>query len=456
MLGVHGVARAGADYYLSDLGQELPVGRGPCWTGVAAAGLGLEGEVDAPGLRLLLEGRHPLTGADMRSGRVRVAGWDLAFSAPKSVGVLFALGGPDMAAAVVAAHDEAVSGALIYLEHHGVTAVRRRGPESVVLPTSGLVAARVTHAVNRNEDPHLHTHVVMANLVHGSDGAWGACDRRGIEAHRAAADASYLAHLRAGLVSATGVRWAGGPERAPEILGVPPALLGEFASRSADIRRHRHEFGSRSTRGARVAWAATRAAKGPGRDYADLAAEWARRARAVGVDTLDLPGRSGPTARRLDEHRFAASVWLTPHGGVRRRDAVAAFAGAALDGISANALAQLVDHWVPTGSVGVAEPLRPRGAVVPPGYLLHALGPRPLDPGDHEVWVGAAREVEAYRARWGLGASVQPLALMSPPLVSPARLADHLRTTRRVEVARARLERRAPRSAPEVERGLVR
>lgn len=94
MLGVHGVARAGADYYLSDLGRELPAGGSPCWTGTAGADLGLRGEIDPAGLHRLLEGRHPLTDRAIGSGRTRVVGWDLTFSAPKSVSVLFAVGGP--------------------------------------------------------------------------------------------------------------------------------------------------------------------------------------------------------------------------------------------------------------------------------------------------------------------------------------------------------------------------
>ena len=100
-------------------------------------------------------------------------------------------------------------GALRYLEQHGVTATRRSRLESAVVPTTGVIAGQFTHAVSRNGDPHLHTHVVMANLVHGVDGRWGACDGRGIAAHRAAASEVYGAHLRAGLTAALGVRWAG-------------------------------------------------------------------------------------------------------------------------------------------------------------------------------------------------------------------------------------------------------
>jgi conjugative relaxase-like TrwC/TraI family protein len=389
------VARTGADYYLSDLGRELPAVRGIVWTGAAASALGLRGDVDAAALRLLLEGRHPLNGRPMGSGRTLVAGWDLTLSAPKSVSVLYALAGPNTAAAVVASHDVAVSAALLYLERHAVSAVRRRDAEADILATSGVVGARVTHGVNRNQDPHLHTHVVAANLVHGSDGIWSACDRRGLEAHRVAADACYQAHLRSELVTTLGVQWSRGADRGSEIAGVPLTLLGEFASRAAEIRLHRHQMGARSARGARVAWAVTRAPKVAGHDYGELATAWSARARALGIDRLDMPRRTGPPARRFDEHRFSATVWTTPHGGVRRRDAVAAFADAAPDGVPGSDLGRVVDQWVPAGRIGVGEPLHPRRAVVPDGYLVRALGARPLKPDAHEAlgWCRAGARV---------------------------------------------------------------
>jgi hypothetical protein len=113
-----------------------------------------------------------------------------------------------------------------------------------------------------------------------------------------------------------------------------------------------------------------------------------------------------------------------------------------------------VAQWVPPGPVGVAEPFQPRRTVVPANHQLRLLGPRPVDPGDHEVWRGAARAVDAYRERWGLGQGAEPLG--TPPSLAAlpaARLADHLRTEREVATARARLGWRAPVT---VERGLGR
>jgi hypothetical protein len=69
------------------------------------------------------------------------------------------------------------------------------------------------------------------------------------------------------------------------------------------------------------------------------------------------------------------------------------------------------------------------------------------------VWVGAARALDGYRARWGLERATEPLGLGHGALAGlPAtRLADHLRTARHLDEARARLGRRHP---AELELGL--
>ena len=154
MLGIHGVGGDGADYYLSDPALELPAHVAPSWIGAAAAGLGLEGVLRPADFERLLRGDlRPGSGPGGRSARTSVAAYDLTFSAPKSASVLFALGGRDVANGVVAVHLDGVAGALAYLERYGCTARRRSGAESMVISTTGMVAASFTHAVNRNGDP---------------------------------------------------------------------------------------------------------------------------------------------------------------------------------------------------------------------------------------------------------------------------------------------------------------
>jgi conjugative relaxase-like TrwC/TraI family protein len=504
MLGIRRVGRDRTDYYLSDLGRELPLGASPDrpgrWIGTAGVALGLTGPLEPSGFRALLEGRHPRTGRPMPSAPVSVCGFDLTFSAPKSVSVLFALGGEEVARRVVDAHGGAVESAVRYLECHAVSATRRDGTTREVVATSGLIGGLFTHAVNRNLDPHLHSHVVVANLVHGVDGRWSACDWRGLAAHRAAAAAVYEAHVRAGLMADLGVRWHGRgaptaagvmdapPARPAEIVGVTPELLGVFSSRHAEIRQRVHEVGAQTARGRHVAWAATRESKASA-PYEVLVGEWQRRAGVVGelselselghgyLDRLSTRTGVGLRPAVLDEHRYAAVLSITPHGGARRRDVVVAFGAAASDGMDAVSLNHLVSHWVPSnGSVGVAEPLHARSAVVPANHLLRALGPRPTDAATHDVWVEAAHAIDAYRERWcvddradrtagadradrfdrtghvdGAGRPDGPDRASEPlepgtnlASLSAARLADYVRTTRLLDTARARLGVRAP------------
>jgi conjugative relaxase-like TrwC/TraI family protein len=467
VLGVHRLSSKGADYYLSDLATELPLparwqeGRAE-WVGQAAEGLGLRGPVDPTHLRAVLGGRHPTTGGPLRSERATVPGFDLTFSVPKSVSVLFGLGGEEAARQVLAAHREGVSGALRYVEAHALSARRGSGEGRELVPTTGMVAASFTHGVNRNLDPHLHTHVVMANAVHGQDSRWGACDHRGLSAHARAASAVYDAHVRAELTARLGVGWVVAPGLRAEVAGVSPLLLGEFSSRAADIRRHMADWGSHSARGARVAWSATRAEKGPGVTFHELAAEWGRRARSVEgppLTEMDLPGRRGSAGERrtLDEHRFGAVLSLAPDGAARRRDVVTAFGTAAVGGAGAQSVERLAELWVSSGGqVGVAEQAHPLRSVVPSGYQLRALGPRPVDPAGHQVWRDAAGAIDTYRRRWSvttpgdaLGADALPQGLASLPA---ARLVDHLRTARQIESARLRLGWRE-RRALEMDRG---
>jgi conjugative relaxase-like TrwC/TraI family protein len=470
MLGVHRLAAKGADYYLSDLAAELPLpasweaGRS-AWVGQAAAGLGLRGAIDPAHLRALLAGRHPTSDHRLRSERATVLGFDLTFSAPKSVSIVFALGGEEVARHVVAAHQESVRGALSYIEAHGLSARRGTGERREVVSTTGLVAASFTHGVNRNLDPHLHTHVVMSNLAHGSDGRWSACDHRGLWAHRTAAAAVYDADLRHRLSTQLGVRWTDGPGLRSEIDGISPHLLGEFSSRAADIRRHMAEWGAHSARGAHVAWAATRPEKRRGAGFGELSLQWERQAGAFGDPRHELASvlrrrDASGIGRNLNEHRFGAALSLAPDGGARRRDVVSAFGAAAVGGADAQSIERLTELWMPPLSdrvqVGVVEDVRSLRSVVPAGHLLGALGPRPVDPGDHEVWRDAAHAIDAYRNQWGvrgtadaLGVGTMPSGIASLPT---DRLVDHLRTTRHVDTARQRLGWRVS-PAHEMDRG---
>jgi conjugative relaxase-like TrwC/TraI family protein len=116
-------------YYLSQVASGLDdyyTGRGEAagrWLCSASSGLGLErgDEVTVDALQAVLAGLRPGTGLtpdgnQLRTWRNRVPGFDLTFSAPKSVSALYALGDPLVAGQVVEACDAAVEAALAWLE----------------------------------------------------------------------------------------------------------------------------------------------------------------------------------------------------------------------------------------------------------------------------------------------------------------------------------------------------
>src|SRR5215207_6274858 len=269
------VASGVEDYYLE--GSE-PDG---AWLGNGSAALGLSGRVEAAALERVLAGRHPVDGALLRV-RGSVPGFDVTFSAPKSVSVIFGVADPEVQRAVVAAHGRAVRQAFGYLEN--VAAVARRGAggaESVA--GNGLVAASFLHRTSRAGDPQLHTHVLVANLIQGSDGQWSALDGRLVYAHARTAGYLYQAALRAELARRLGVRWRPVRNGMAEIEGVPEKALRTFSRRRAEIQDAMARHGSAGPKAARVAALDTRRAKDRGVRPELLVPEWRERATGQGL-----------------------------------------------------------------------------------------------------------------------------------------------------------------------------
>ena len=123
----------------------------------------------------LLEGRHPRAASRLAPARRRTrnAGFDLTFTAPKSVSVL--LGGRRRAAvreAVIAAHEKGVAPPSTTWSATSCHARRGHAGASDRAAPQGFAGAAYTHEMSRSGDPHLHTHLVIANLVRGQDGRY--------------------------------------------------------------------------------------------------------------------------------------------------------------------------------------------------------------------------------------------------------------------------------------------
>ena len=286
------VAKGAEEYYTG--AKEAP-GE---WHGAASIRLGLHGEVDADALGAILAHDHPGTGEHLTRGRSHpeVAGFDATFSAPKSVSLVFALGDPEASNEVRNAHDTSVRQALGYLEDHSSVGRRGRGGLFSIVG-DGFVAASFRHRTSRAAEPQLHTHVVIANLVHSpDDGRWTALDARPLYRWCRPVGHLYEAHLRWELTTRLGVAWTPVRNGIADIAGIPTAAIEAFSTRRRQILEHLDTHGTEGGRAAQIAAYATRNAKETTATPENLLDTWRATAAEHGLDQAVL-------ARALRRHR---------------------------------------------------------------------------------------------------------------------------------------------------------
>lgn len=157
-------------------------------------------------------------------------GYDLTFSAPKSVSILYAVGGREVRSAVRESHDRAVRDGLAYLEREACVARRGAGGHRRLLG-EGFVAAAYRHVASRARDPQVHTHIVVANVVE-AEGRWSRLDGASLFRHGKTAGYLYQASLRRLLTERLGVAWGPVENGHADIAGVSPSVLDEFSRRA--------------------------------------------------------------------------------------------------------------------------------------------------------------------------------------------------------------------------------
>lgn len=343
------VAEGAEDYYS---------GRGEAegyWTGAAAVDLGLGGKVDPEGLTAMLTGRHPATGDPLGlrhvAGRGPVPGFDLTFSAPKSVSLTWALGGEGAGAEVAAAHRASVAAALDYMQRQACWTRRGHGGHEFVRG-NGFLAAAYLHRSSRACDPQLHTHVLVANATRGPDGRWTRLYHPAIYDHAKTAGYIYEANLRWELTRRLGVRWQEVTNGIAEIEGFDPEHLRAFSTRRAEILAATAP--DASARARQIATLETRKAKDRDITAESLRERWRARAEEIGLDRETIRRTFDPE-REIAPVRVAASDLadaLTSRAShFDRRDAIQAVADQLPAGAPAAEVEEIADAFLALDSV---------------------------------------------------------------------------------------------------------
>ena len=314
---------SGLDEYYTGAGEAPGV-----WTGTASSLLGLDGQVAGDDLRAVLAGLAPSTGLTPNATQVvthprRVPGYDLTFSVPKSVSVLWALGDPLVQAEVTVGCEAALNESLAWLEREACFVRRGTNNRELVrdqaefgtrrMVADGFVAARFLHRTSRLGDPHLHWHVLVANMACGIDNRWTALDGTALFAAKRAAGVMFQTAMRRELTARLGIEWGPIHSDSAEIAGIPRRLLREFSRRHEQIAEWLDVTGQSGPEAEGRALLETRTSKQGLDDFRTLQADWHDRAEALGwaatrLEEL-LAAAPGPCADEPERWTIPSWEW---------------------------------------------------------------------------------------------------------------------------------------------------
>nr|WP_261360631.1 MobF family relaxase [Aeoliella straminimaris] len=246
------------DYYLE--GGEPP-GR---WLGGGARALGLSGNVAADQLKAFftgygLDGEALVRNAGITTGKLkRKPGWDLTFSAPKSVSLLWSQLDENSRRKIQEAQLIAVERALSFVEERATFARRGRGGDERI--AAKLVAAAFEHSTSRALDPQLHTHCLLLNLGVCDDGKIRALLSKPFYHNKMLAGAVYRLELAHRLNHTLGLETFR-KDSCFEVAGVPDEVLTHFSKRRQQIETELGEMGVDTASAAAYATLKTRQVK---------------------------------------------------------------------------------------------------------------------------------------------------------------------------------------------------
>ena len=217
----------------------------------------------------------------------RSAGLDITFSADKSVSVLWTIGDQSTRERIEAIQESAVRAALTHVYDRHCAYTRRGKGGREVLP-AGILGATFQHGENRENEPQLHTHVVIFNVAQARDDSkWRALHQKPWYYWLHAAGAVYRNALAHGLSARLGVAIERHGERGElfRIAGIPEELCENWSKRRHQVLAAAREFGfSPAGNGDRTQAAvlATRKAKQTAGDPVERRKDWQREVIAQG------------------------------------------------------------------------------------------------------------------------------------------------------------------------------
>lgn len=284
-------ANRGAEDYYTESGRTQGQ-----WLGSGAKALALGETVDEKAFDRLAMGFHPETEAALvqRAGESHRPGWDMTFSAPKAVSVVWGIAEREQRETIERAHTHAVERTLAFAEQQQLF-ITRRGKDGIERETARPVIAAYLHGTSREADPQLHTHAFVMNVAAREDGHFGTLESKPLYEWKMALGAAYRAEL-AHTLRAHGYEIAPDSKGSFRLAAVPREIERHFSKRRVQIEAALSERGTSSAKASEVAALHTRKTK-EATTATTLRATWRAEARTLGLTAQRLAELPHPAAR---------------------------------------------------------------------------------------------------------------------------------------------------------------
>lgn len=285
-------SRSRDEYYVRD-------GGGTWWsTGETIVRHGAE--IDKQTFRDLCGGMDPKTGKPLvrGSGPGHRAGWDVTFSAPKSLSLLWMAGDERQRAMLHDLHRAAVQDALAFLVQERLVEVRLGQGGYIRQAAADVIVGRFDHYTSREGDPNIHTHAVLMNVAGCQDQKkFRTLEPERLFDYQLVVGVAFRTSL-AQLLVENGFHLREAGRNQFEIAGIPQDLIEAFSKRSRQIE----ERVGRDASGAQkeLAALATRGAKDEVPVGEALEQRWREELAGIGTDPWKAARDFVPT-REVDK-----------------------------------------------------------------------------------------------------------------------------------------------------------
>lgn len=187
------------------------------------------------------------------------AGFDLCFSAPKSVSLAFCI--DEHRENILAAHSKAVEDTLKLIEKNEIFARVTEDGITRRVQTNNMLCAKFNHYVSRNQDPQLHTHCVVLNFTFYNEKKY-AISNENLYDYKMLYGQIYRNYLARNLQEmGYDLNITDREKGFFELAGVDQEVIDKFSSRRQEIVKKLEEMDDFSSKAAEIATLKTRHAK---------------------------------------------------------------------------------------------------------------------------------------------------------------------------------------------------